>query len=277
MKMAKRVQVAAGAGVIGLALVLVSCAGGGGGASRPVSRSVEAGAIRSAASDGLLALAPSLGGGRHAAFKQYDPKGAAVWADGAVRAIDLSGVAFDDSRTATLITPQHVLMAKHYARKVGSRLVFHDRSGQLHEAFLMAVKTGPNDLAVGQLNRPMPVRPYRVLSPRKDYGSLLNGVPVVVTNRKRVVFCHAINQVTDGGWVRFGASPVPGVAGNLTVGDSGNPSFLLVHGEPILIETHTSGGFGAGPFVSDPANFAVINRLIAEMGGGGQLSVLAVR
>ena len=269
-------RMAARAGVIGLALVLASCAGGAGG-SRPSSPPVAAGGIRPAASNGLLALAPSLGGGRHAAFAQYDPKAKSTWAGGSVSSIDLSGVAFDQKQTATLIAPRHVLMAKHYQRKVGDRMVFHDRSGRPHTALLVAAKNGPNDIAVGQLDQPVPVRPYRVLSPRADYGTLLKGVPVVTTNHKRHVFCHEITQVSASGWVSFGPGKVPGVAGNLVVGDSGNPSFLLVNGEPILIETHTSGGFGGGPFISDPGNFAAINRLIGQMGGGEQLSVLEVR
>jgi hypothetical protein len=269
-------RLAATAGMLALALILGACAGGDGG-SRPVSPPVTSGVINPAASDGLLELAPSLANGRHAAFSQYDPAGKSKWSGGEVGSIDLSGVAFDQNQTATLIAPRHVLMATHYQRKVGERIVFHDRSGRPHSALLVAAKSGPNDITVGQLDQSVPVRPYRVLSPRHDYGLLLKGVPVVTTNRQRHVFCHGLSRITESGWVFFGPGPVPGVAGKMVAGDSGNPSFLLVNGEPILIETHTSGGFGGGPFVSDPANFAAINRLIGQMGGGEQLSVLEVR
>jgi len=268
-------QILAGLGV-GVAVGLSGCAGGGAG-SRPSSAPVPARELKRVASEGLLALAPSLTGGRHRAFKRYDRDGKATWADGGVRTIDLSGVAFDNDRTATLIAPRHVLMSKHFGRKVGTRMVFHDRSGRPHEGFVVASRSGPNDIAVGQLNRPMPVRPYRVLSARADYGSLLRRVPVVLTNRKGYVFCHEVAAITPGGWASFGPGQVPGVAGKLVVGDSGNPGFLLINGEPILIETHTLGGFGAGPFVSDPANFAAINRLMGELGSGERLSVLEVR
>lgn len=279
MNPSKQILVMVGAGV---ALGLAGCGGGQGAinsgpvSSRPVAPSVPASALRAAASESVLKLAPSLAGGRHAAFTRYDPKGKATWAKGAVGTIDLSGVSFDNPRTATLITPRHVLMAKHYRRKAGARLVFHDRSGRRHEARLVAVKWAAVDLAVGQLDRALPLRPYRVLSPRSDYGSLLQGVPVLVTNRQRLVFCHQIAVITKG-WVRLDRSEVPGVAGNLIVGDSGNPSFLLIRGEPILLETHTVGGFGGGPFVSNPATFAAINRLIAQLGGRERLSVLDVR
>lgn len=258
-----------------LALVLGSCGTGGGG--RPVAAPLAAGALATAATDDLSALAPSLAGGRHLAFRHYSANGPATWSRGAVGEIDLSGVAFDSNQTATLVTPRHVLMARHYQRKVGARLVFHDRSGKLHEAFLVAVRSGPTDIAVGQLDRPLPIRPYRVLSSRSDYGSLLEGVPVIVTNRQRLVFCHAVTSITGQGWIRLGPSRIPGVAGRLVVGDSGNPGFLLVDGEPILVETHTTGGFGGGPFFSDPQNFAAINRLIGQLGGSERLTVLEVR
>jgi hypothetical protein len=61
------------------------------------------------------------------------------------------------------------------------------------------------------------------------------------------------------------------------VGDSGNPGFLLVNDEPILLETHSTGGFGSGPFFSNPGNFASINRMIEDLGGRERLSVLEVR
>ena len=77
--------------------------------------------------------------------------------------------------------------------------------------------------------------------------------------------------------MRLGPTDIPGVAGRLIVGDSGNPSFLLLNGEPVLVEMHTVGGFGAGPFLSDPGNFAAINRMMRELGGGEQLDVVQMR
>jgi hypothetical protein len=126
------------------------------------------------------------------------------------------------------------------------------------------------------LDRPVPVRHYRVLAPRSDYGALLKGVPVPATNYRRYVMVHAVAAVS-GGVIRFGPSDMPGVAGRLIVGDSGNPSFLLVNGEPVLVETHSAGGFGSGPFFSDPENFAAINGMMRELGCGEQLETVPVR
>ena len=42
---------------------------------------------------------------------------------------DFTGVAWDNTRTLTLITPRHVVMAKHYIRPVGTVVKFHDKRG----------------------------------------------------------------------------------------------------------------------------------------------------
>ena len=52
---------------------------------------------------------------------------------------------------------------------------------------------------------------------------------------------------------------------DLIAGDSGNPSFLWIRGEPVLLETHTTGGSGAGPFYGSPINHAAINNAIASL------------
>jgi hypothetical protein len=257
-----------------MVVVLAGCAGG------PImprtSPPVAAPALRSAATAELRALAPHLAGGKHAVFSAYNRKSKVKWAGGALRAVDLSGVGWDEQRSVTLISPRHVIMAAHYPRRVGAMVVLHDQEGERHERFVIRIEAGGRDFAVGLLNRPVPVTHYRVLAPRPDYDALLRGVPVLVTNCRRYVMVHQVAGV-GGGVIRFGPTDLPGVAGKLIVGDSGNPSFLLVNGEPVLVETHTTGGFGSGPFLSDPANFAEINRLMRALGGGEQLEVVGVR
>ena len=68
----------------------------------------------------------------------------------------------------------------------------------------------------------------------------------------------------------------PACADPLISGDSGNPGFIIIHGEPILIETHTFGGMGQGSFISDPENYAGINDLMKQLGGGYQLTPIPI-
>jgi hypothetical protein len=52
--------------------------------------------------------------------------------------------------------------------------------------------------------------------------------------------------------------------------DSGNPVFILINGQPILLTVWTRGGPGIGTSVT--AFKADINQLMSDLGGGYQLT-----
>jgi hypothetical protein len=213
-------------------------------------------------------------------FASYATDRPSPWGGNFTRRMNFTGVAWDDTRTATLVSPEHVVMAAHYQRPVGATLVFHDRRGRPQRRVLAAVESlaGLADVAVGRLDSPLPdaVRPYRLLPPSDGYGALA-GCLAVVTDQQRKAFLHEIASVQGNGLsFRHPATSriSPHLAKDLIKGDSGNPSFLLVGGELVLIETHSSGGPGAGPFLSAPPVFATITAALAKLGGGRQLQVV---
>lgn len=210
-------------------------------------------------------------------FATYATDRPSPWGRNFTRRMNFTGVAWDDSRTATLVSPEHVVMAAHYPRPLGATLVFHDRRGRPQRRVLAAVESlgGIADVAVGRLDAPLPdsVRPYRLLPPSENYGALA-GCLAVVTDQHHKAFLHEIGAVSGNG-VSF-RLPAPSrisphLTKNLVAGDSGNPSFLLVGGELVLIETHTAGGPGAGPFLSSPPVFSAIQGAMAKLGGGHSL------
>lgn len=210
-------------------------------------------------------------------FSTYATDRPSPWGRNFTRRMNFTGVAWDDTRTATLVSPEHVVMAAHYQRPVGSTMVFHDRRGRPQRRVLAAVESlaGITDVAVGRLDAPLPdsVRPYRLLPPSGSYGALA-GCPAVVTDQHRKAFVHEIANVPDNGlsFRHPATSRIPAhLTKSLVTGDSGNPSFLLVGGELVLIETHTFGGPGAGPFLSGPQVFAAINGAMSKLGGSHQL------
>lgn len=210
-------------------------------------------------------------------FASYATDRPSPWGGNFTRRMNFTGVAWDDTRTATLVSPEHVVMAAHYPRPVGSTLVFHDRRGRPQRRVLAAVVSlaGVADVAVGRLDTPLPdsVRPYRVLPPSGGYGALA-GCLAVVSDQHRKAFVHEIGMVSGNGlsFRHPATSRIPAhLTKNLVTGDSGNPSFLLVGGELVLIETHSTGGPGAGPFLSAPAVFTAINGAMSKLGGGHQL------
>ena len=186
-------------------------------------------------------------------FKTYDKKGDSVLAGGWSAGFDASGISFNDPRTVTLITPRHVVMAKHYQRAKETPVIFHDRKGKRIERFIIDRQNLSSDLTVGLLDRPVPENytPYPIpdsSTPVKD----LIGNPAFVTDQDRRVFIHLIASVSANGLgFKQDAEKRYGWGKNLIVGDSGNPSFVASKGRLVLIETHTFGGPGSGPNFAD--------------------------
>lgn len=92
------------------------------------------------------------------------------------------------------------------------------------------------------------------------------GRPVIVSDQTKPLSIHQIEAVSNG-VVRLGFIPGlnPVYRRNLVVGDSGQPSFLLRDGDLVLLQTHSTGGPGAGPFYGDPQVQAALRAAIAEI------------
>ena len=170
------------------------------------------------------------------------------------RSFDMSGVSFNEKMTLTLVTRRHVIMASHYRRKPGDKVVFHNRMGMRVERTLVGVIGVVGDVAVGLLDSDVPpdLKVYALPAPREDF-SLLKGTTAAVTGQNRRIFFHEIDRVGSTS-IAFRHPKVTkhGWGKNLVKGDSGNPSFFISKGELVLIETHTSGGAGSGPFYGSP-------------------------
>lgn len=199
-------------------------------------------------------------------FQYYQPKAGSKWQNNWTTKLDLTGVSWNDARTATLISPNHVVMAAHFIRPSDVAVMFHDKKGNPHERYITAVRPlAVGDVAVAKLNLPLPpeVRPYKFATTADAWI----GRPVITSDQTSTLSVHRIEAVS-GSVIRLGYVPGlnPIYQRNLVVGDSGNPSFLLKNGELVLLETHSTGGPGAGPFYGDPQVQAAIRSAMAELG-----------
>ena len=194
-----------------------------------------------------------------------------AWSRAWMKAIDFSGVAWDNPRTLTLISPRHALMARHYQRKVGSKVTFHDKRGRPVTRKISGIENLIHDIAVVILGEDVPatIKSYRLLPPGESYSELLRGSHTLITawaKGERKVRIHAISSVHAGLVSFVDVATLPAKFFDpLIAGDSGNPSFLWLNNEPVLIETHTYGGSGRGPFFSTPENFAKINAAMLKL------------
>lgn len=200
-------------------------------------------------------------------FKKYNRSGNSAMESGWAASMDMSGVSFNSTRTATLITPRHVVMAKHFQRPNGEKVVFHNRAGKKLSRFIIQRANAQGDVAVGLLNEPVPAdyHPYALPVAKASYAELI-GRPVIVSDQNRRLFIHQIAQV-NGGRISFKQDPAKkyGWGKNLIVGDSGNPSFVIAGKELVLVETHSTGGAGAGPFYGDPAVQASLRAAVQKL------------
>ena len=161
----------------------------------------------------------------------------------------MSGVSFNNKRTCTLITPRHVVMARHFKRRPNSQVIFHDRSGKACIRTITKVENGIGDVAVGLLNQPVPQGYTAYTLPSTSNPENLIGRPIVVTDQSKNLFFHKIRGIY-GNVLRmeYDKDEKHGWGKKLIKGDSGNPSFIIVNNTLVLAETHTTGGPGAGPF-----------------------------
>ncbi len=236
-----------------LSLALCACAPSSGPSIQPGTTTSGLGFLPAQAEKGTL-------------FKYYQAKGSSKWLNNWAANLNLTGVSWNDTRTATLISPSHVVMAAHYTRPSDVPVMFHDRDGNPHERYITSVRyLNTGDISVGRLNRPLPpeVKWYRMASP----SDATIGRPVITSDQRNVLSVHRIKAVT-GPVISFDYVPGldPVYQRNLVVGDSGSPTFILKSGELVLLETHTSGGPGSGPFYGDPTVQASIRAAMAEMG-----------
>lgn len=199
-------------------------------------------------------------------FEYYQPKAQSKWRNNWAGKLDLTGVSWNDTRAATLISPSHIVMAAHYMRPADVAVMFHDKKGTPYERYITGFKVlSTGDIAVGRLNLPLPpeVKFYRLA----DASEASVGTPVVISDQTSTLSVHRIEAIS-GGVVRFGYIPGlnPIYQRNLVVGDSGHPSFIVKNGSLVLLETHTTGGPGTGPFYGDPAVQASIHAAMTELG-----------
>jgi hypothetical protein len=127
----------------------------------------------------------------------------------------------------------------------------------------------PDAVVILDANVPTTIKTYRLLPPGESYSELLRGSHALITawaKGERKVRIHAIFSVHAGLVAFVDAATLPAKFFEpLITGDSGNPTFLWLNNEPVLIETHTYGGSGRGPFFSTPENFAKINEAMLKL------------
>lgn len=166
---------------------------------------------------------------------------------------------YGTQRAGTLISKRHILFAKHFPFGEKVRILFVDRAGEVCPCRVVATKPLEKcDIMIGLLDYEVTpnISPAKILP--TDYARHIGdgkGLPIVTFNQREQVFLSQLNGISTNARVRSVSNVAStnqswrALGGRLVGGDSGNPAFLLIGKEPILLYCLLSGGVGHGPSV----------------------------
>lgn len=176
----------------------------------------------------------------------------------------------------TLISPRHIVFANHYQLSVGTTIRFVAMNGTVVNRTMTAKQAVDDDIMVGLLDSDVPAGiSFAKVLPDDAETKLRAGSPVLAFDQEEKALVIDFSWVANG--VLWGDRPVTNqtratYAESLISGDSGNPGFVIINGEAVLVTTWTYGGPGAGPAMH--GHISGINAAMTALGGGYQLTTI---
>jgi hypothetical protein len=185
--------------------------------------------------------------------------------------------------SGTLISPRHVVFCEHasFYPKNGSTITFVSSSGnKITRTILNSIKCVNADIRVAILNEDVDsgINFAKVLP--TNWATYLPTNYWLITNYKSYIPVMCLNQTERASisglvtlsqnFLNIFDSKYSSYYGEIIVGDSGNPTFIIINGEPILLGVFSSGGAGLGAHI---ANYTTaINSAMSTLGGVYQLT-----
>ena len=160
-------------------------------------------------------------------------------------------------RAGTAISKRHVIFAQHFPLWKGVRILFVGKDGGVCPCYIDKTKGIPSsDIMVASLDSELTpnIVPAKIL-PRNfaEHVGGCGGFPVVTFNRQEKAYLTFLNGMVkeytgqrhglchksdNPEWAKFRE--------DIVVGDSGNPAFVLIGNQPILVYCLQGGGCGMG-------------------------------
>jgi len=187
------------------------------------------------------------------------------------------------NRAGVLISPRHIIFAAHYQINNGSTVRFVDNNNNIVTRTMVNKLTHPEytpyypDLTVGVLDSDVPntIGFVKILPQNwSDYLpslSFIYRLPCLVLDQEEKAL---ISELRSLGTAASFFNPTDSVRfaffESIISGDSGNPAFLLIDDELVIITVWTFGGAGSGTSILFHKD--VINTMMSTLGGGYSLT-----
>jgi len=203
----------------------------------------------------------------------------ACWAG----SLDWTGVSPTNSadafrRGGTLVSPRHLIWANHFNIPNGTQIIFVSNNNTTVTRTVANSSPIPNtDIQVGVLNEDVEegVSFYAVMpSTWREYLATVfqTFLPLVTTDQEQKALCRELTTITEASDFiahrRAQQAERQALSEQIVVGDSGQPLFLVLNGQMILLGCHYSA-WGATNIAS---NITAINAAMTTLGGGYQLT-----
>jgi len=178
-----------------------------------------------------------------------------------------------NTRAGTLVTPRHILFAAHYQISDGATVRFITSGGAVINRTMMKKKLHPSynpyfpDLVIGVLDSDVPATITPCSAPPGNFETYLPnlnyGVPCICLDQEeKALVADAYSDTsyqtfrvpTDSKRLEFHENKI--------VGDSGNPAFMVVDGELVMLTVWTYGGAGSGTDIGD--QITALNQMIVD-------------
>lgn len=168
-------------------------------------------------------------------------------------------------RGGTAISPRHIAFANHFPIANGATVHFVTASNAVVSRTLVnQTRIGTTDIQIGVLNSDLPstIKFYKVL-PSYLLDSL-NNVFKVAFAWDKDQNVEARLQSVGGMLTTIASGRLAPFSGGVVVGDSGQPAFWILKGEPIYLGSYSSI-IGVDPVV---LHTSAINTAMTSLGGG---------
>ncbi|XP_045165764.2 uncharacterized protein LOC123529480 [Mercenaria mercenaria] len=188
-------------------------------------------------------------------------------------------------KAGTLISPRHALWARHYSMKVNTTLRFVDKNNNVVDRCIVKTSLIPThghpylrgyDIVVGELDRDVPSTiSFAKVLPR-NLTTIRPGrvhIPVFDTDFEEKALVANLNYESSNmiwlGTPSHSSIRYPFFETKIK-GDSGNPVFLVVDSELVLLFVFTYGGSGGGTSIT--YHYDAVNDIMKRWGTGYQLT-----